>query len=69
VTADGVFDAALTPTSTGQARDGSITIEFADCSQALLSYEITSLGISGQIPNERIVPDNVYSLSAAEAQF
>jgi hypothetical protein len=36
-----------------------LTIQFADCNAGLVSYEITSLGISGEIPIERIVLDNV----------
>lgn len=38
--------------------DGSITIEFADRSQGLLSYSIDSLDRSGDIPGGRIVGDN-----------
>jgi hypothetical protein len=38
---------------------GTIKLEFADCKNGLVSYEITSLGISGEIPIERIVQDNV----------
>jgi hypothetical protein len=36
-----------------------MTIEFADCTEGLVSYEITSLDISGEIPIQRITPDNV----------
>ena len=36
-----------------------MTIEFADCAEGLVSYEITALGISGIIPIQRITPDNV----------
>ena len=59
VTEGGVFDSAEPATTTDPAGDGSMTIEFADCSSALVTYEITSLGISGEIPIQRIVPDNV----------
>ena len=59
VTKGGVFDAAEPATSTDPAGDGTMTLEFADCSEALVTYEITSLDISGQIPIQRIVPDNV----------
>ncbi len=31
----------------------------ADCTEGLVTFEITSLDISGQIPIQRIVPDNV----------
>ena len=34
-------------------------LEFADCTQALITYEMTSPELSGEIPIQRIVPDNV----------
>ena len=46
-------------TSTDPDGDGTMTLEFADCTEGLVSYEITSLGISGEFPIQRIVPDNV----------
>ncbi|MFC1695816.1 WD40 repeat domain-containing protein [Pseudomonadota bacterium] len=58
-TEGGVFDAAEPVTSTDPNGDGTMTLEFADCKNGLVSYEITSLGISGEIPIERIVLDNV----------
>ena len=36
-----------------------MTIKWANCNAAVLSYEITSLGLVGEIPIERIVLDNV----------
>jgi hypothetical protein len=59
VTSGGVFDSANPPAMTDLNGDGTLTIEFISCSQAIVSYEITSLGISGVIPIQRIVPDNV----------
>jgi len=59
VTRGGVFDAAEPAAATDPAGDGSMKIEFADCKQGLVTYEITSLGISGQFPIERIALDNV----------
>ena len=59
VTEGGVFDSAEPLATTDLDGDGTITIEFADCTEGLLNYEITSLGISGEIPIQRIVPDNV----------
>jgi hypothetical protein len=44
---------------TDQSGDGTLTLKFADCTEALAIYEITSLNISGEIPLERIVQDNV----------
>ena len=59
VTEGGVFDAAEPPATTDPAGDGTLVIEFVDCTEALATYEITSLDISGVIPLERIVSDNV----------
>jgi acyl-CoA thioesterase-1 len=59
VTEGGVFDAAEPAASTDLAGDGTLTLEFADCTEGLVNYEITSLDISGEIPIERITPDNV----------
>jgi sugar lactone lactonase YvrE len=55
----GVFDSALPAVSTNPDGDGTIVLEFADCSEGLLSYEIDSLNLSGKIPIQRITPDNV----------
>ncbi len=59
MTQGGVFDSPVPPASTDQAGDGTLTIEFADCLSGLVTYEITSLGISGEIPIQRIVLENV----------
>jgi hypothetical protein len=59
VTEGGVFDAVEPAATTDPVGDGTLTIEFADCANGLVSYEITSLGISGEIPIERIALDNV----------
>jgi hypothetical protein len=59
VTQGGVFDAAEPAATTDPAGDGRMTIEFADCTEGLVNYEITSLEISGEIPIQRITPDNV----------
>jgi hypothetical protein len=68
VTKGGVFDSIEPAADTDPAGDGTLTIEFADCTQALVSYDITSLGISGQIPIERIVPDNVELCESLRAE-
>jgi hypothetical protein len=59
VTEGGVFDSNNPAASTDPAGDGSITIDFMDCSEGLLIYEIDSLGIQGEIPIRRVVPDNI----------
>jgi hypothetical protein len=59
VTEGGVFDSAQPATTTDPDGDGTMILEFKDCTEGLVSYEIDSLGISGEIPIERIVDDNV----------
>ncbi len=59
VTKGGVFDAAQPPATTDPAGDGTMTLQFADCENGLVNYEITSLGISGKILIQRIALDNV----------
>jgi hypothetical protein len=59
VTEGGVFDAIEPVAKTDLAGDGTLTIQFADCYAGLVSYEITSLGISGEIPIERTALDNI----------
>ena len=70
VTGGGLFDSSQPAPETNQDGDGTITLEFSNCNEGLLNYEITSLGISGQVPIQRIATDNVAlceSLAAAEA--
>jgi len=68
VTEGGVFNSALPVTLTDPAGDGSMTLEFADCAQGLVTYTITSLGISGEIPIQRVAPDNVSLCETLTAQ-
>jgi glucose/arabinose dehydrogenase len=58
VSSGGVFDSAL-PAVGPPEKVGTMTITWSDCEAGLVEYEITSLGLSGEIPIERIVPDNV----------
>jgi DNA-binding beta-propeller fold protein YncE len=59
VTEGGVFDSATPAASTDPAGDGTLTLEFADCNAGLVTYAITSLGLEGEIPIQRISPDNL----------
>jgi len=54
----GVFDAAE-PSVSRDPDYGSMQIEFADCTEAYVTYEIPSLGLAGEFPIERIALDNV----------
>jgi hypothetical protein len=69
VTEGGIFDAAVPVAETDPAGDGTMTIEFADCTEGLVNYQITSLDISGEIPIQRITPDNVPLCEALEEQL
>lgn len=57
VTSGGLFNASL-PLAT-QVKDGTITVEFADCANALLTFDIPSIPEQGVIPLNRVVGDNV----------
>lgn len=59
LTAGGVFDAANPPAVTDPDPYGTLTLEFADCTSGLATYEIPSLNRSGEIPLQRIVEDRV----------
>lgn len=64
LTGGGVFDAADPPAVTDPDGYGTLTIEFAGCNSALATYQIDSLGLTGEIPLERIVLDNVPTCEA-----
>ncbi|HMB60442.1 MAG TPA: hypothetical protein VKN35_11065 [Xanthomonadales bacterium] len=57
ITSGGVFNA--TDPVVAQEADGTITVEFADCENGLLSYDIPSISLQGEIPLSRIAVDNV----------
>lgn len=59
VTEGGVFESGEPAAMTDPAGSGSVTIEFADCHEGLLTYEIDAPGIEGRIPIQRVVADNI----------
>jgi hypothetical protein len=59
LTQGGVFDSSQPPAMTRPEGYGSMTVEFADCTEGLVTYEIPSLSVSGEIPIQRITEDNV----------
>ncbi len=59
LTTGGVFDAAQPPAVTGAEPIGTAVIRWTGCNSGILSYSVSSLGLSGDIPIERIVPENV----------
>ena len=58
LTEGGVFD-MVPPQPDQTPAYGTITVVFHDCSTGTLFYEFPSLGLSGEIPIQRIVQDNV----------
>ena len=63
LTAGGVFDSD-SPPADDPSPYGTITITWSDCENALLTYDLTTLGLAGQIPLQRIVNDNVAACEA-----
>lgn len=58
VTSGGVFDSAEPDVGT-PLKDGSMQVKFTGCNAGVITYLIPSSGLSGEIPIERIVLDNV----------
>ncbi len=58
-TSGGVFDSPEPAAETDPEGIGLMTVEFADCTQGLITYDITSLGIAGEVPIQRLANDNV----------
>jgi hypothetical protein len=53
---NGIFDSAA---AFNQVTDGTVTLKAINCEEMLLSYNIESADVSGDIPLGRIVDDNV----------
>ena len=54
----GVFDAANPPVGPPE-NVGNIQVHFTSCVNGVVAYDIPSLGLSGEVPIQRIVLDNV----------
>ena len=59
LTRGGVFDSAQPPAVTDPDGYGTLKLEFLTCREGLVTYDIPSLGLDGEIPIRRIVEDNV----------
>ena len=68
LTAGGVLDAAEPPAVTDTTPIGTITIVWSGCNAGVLSYDLPGLGLSGDIPIQRIVLDNVVLCETLLAQ-
>jgi len=53
----GIFNTS--PPVPVQHMDGQITLDFPSCSAGIVTYEITSLGLQGEVPVQRVGPDNI----------
>ena len=63
-----IFDSAEPEVTTEQLEGATIWITWSSCEEGVLTYNIPSLGLSGEIPIQRIVDDNVAACEAAQAQ-
>ncbi len=61
-----IFDSAEPPVVTEQYEGASIEIVWTGCNEAVLKYDIPTLGLMDEIPIERIVLDNVPACEAAQ---
>jgi hypothetical protein len=62
----GLFD---DPTEVDPAQDeGSITLEFEDCSNATMTYDLTAAQVDGSFPLKRILEDNAAKCTAETAE-
>jgi plastocyanin len=57
LTEGGVFNSAQPPVT--QTADGTIMLECTGCNECTVTYDITSAGVQGVVPIERIALDNV----------
>jgi hypothetical protein len=67
LTSGGVFDAAEPSAATDLDPIGTITIVWTGCNAGTLTYSLPGLGLSGEIPIERIVLDNVALCESLQA--
>lgn len=65
-TSGGVFDNAE-PAAGEPVREGTLQIHFANCSEATAIYDMPRAGVSGAMPLQRIVSDNVALCDALKA--
>ena len=63
-----VFDSEVPPVDSEQIEGASIEIVWSGCNEGILKYDIPTLGLSNDIPIQRIVLDNVPACEAAQSQ-
>jgi hypothetical protein len=67
LTRGGVFNSA-TP-KVVQSADGTIMVEFHDCENGTITFNIPSINLQGVIPIKRIAPDNISWCETLNAQM
>ncbi len=67
VASGGIFNAS--PPAPDQEMDGEMIVEFSNCNEGTVSYNIASIGQQGVIPIQRITLDKVPLCEALEAQL
>ena len=63
-----IFDSAEPAVTTEQLEGATIEIVWSSCTEGVLKYDIPSLGLTGEIPIQRIVEDNVAACESAQMQ-
>jgi hypothetical protein len=61
-----IFDSGSPPVTTEQLEGATIEIIWTECNKGTVKYNIPTLNLSGEIPIERIVLDNVPACIAAQ---
>ena len=61
-----IFDSGEPPVESVKMEGATIEIVWIDCKAGILKYDIPTLGLSGEMPIERIVEDNVPACEAAQ---
>jgi hypothetical protein len=62
-----IFDSGVPPVTTEQLEGATIEIVWSDCKTGLVTYNIPSLVLMGEIPIKRIVEDKVAACEAAQS--
>lgn len=57
ITSGGIFDSPVP--EVGQVPDGTLTVEFANCHEGIVTYNIPSINREDSIPIQRLTNDNV----------
>jgi plastocyanin len=65
-TSGGVFDSADPPVDQPPLEVGTMNIVWTGCNAGTLSYDLPALNLTGNIPIQRIVTDNVPACEAAQ---